>query len=80
MSKWQTLIPKLLLMDTFRTQIKIELQKLLITHKDTVLFLGSCFAGNIGSRMQNLKFNTIVNPLGVIFNPSSVADSIRLLA
>ncbi len=74
------LIPKLLLMDTFRTLIKIAPQKLQITHKDSILFLGSCFAGNIGNRMQSLKFNTLVNPFGVIFNPSSVAESIRLLA
>jgi len=67
-------------MDTFRTIINIHKQDLQITHEDPVLFLGSCFAGNIGKRMQLLKFKARVNPFGVIFNPSSVANSVRLLA
>jgi hypothetical protein len=66
-------------MDTFRTIIRIESQKLQITHRDPILFLGSCFSENIGNRMISMKFPGLVNPFGVIFNPASVAESIRLL-
>jgi hypothetical protein len=66
-------------MDTFRTSIKIEPPKIHITHKDTILFLGSCFSGNIGDRMDSMKFKCMANPFGVLFNPSSIAESVRFL-
>lgn len=66
-------------MDTFRTSIKIDAQKLQIAYNDPILFLGSCFSGNIGNRMVSLKFNALVNPFGVLFNPLSISESLRLL-
>jgi hypothetical protein len=71
--------PKLPHMDIFRTTIKIEAQKLQISYKDSTLFLGSCFAGNIGNRMDSMKFKTLINPFGVLFNPLSISESLRLL-
>jgi len=43
------------------------------------MFIGSCFAENIGSRLQELCFDTVINPFGVLYNPASVAQSLRIL-
>lgn len=50
-----------------------------INHSHGVLFLGSCFAGEIGERMSRLRYNTIVNPFGVLYNPASISNSLALL-
>lgn len=43
-----------------------------ISHKDSLLLTGSCFTENIGSLLRDSKFNAIVNPGGILFNPSSI--------
>ncbi|HWY11139.1 MAG TPA: GSCFA domain-containing protein, partial [Bacteroidia bacterium] len=47
-----------------------------ITHKDKILLIGSCFAENISEKLSESKFNTHVNPNGILFNPSSIATAI----
>ena len=47
---------------------------------DRTLVLGSCFADNLGSRMQTLGFNVCVNPFGTLYNPVSLYNSIARLA
>ncbi len=44
-----------------------------ITHKSIMLLLGSCFAQNIGHRLQAGKFDVCINPFGIIYNPLSIA-------
>ncbi len=44
-----------------------------VIYKDRLMFLGSCFADNIGMKMKEHRFNTSVNPFGVLYNPLSVA-------
>jgi len=42
--------------------------------------LGSCFAENIGEKLQKSKFRILVNPFGVIYNPESIRISaLRIL-
>ncbi len=48
-----------------------------ISYRDAVFLTGSCFAENIGQKFREAKFNTIVNPYGILFNPHSIAVSIR---
>ncbi|NOY96599.1 MAG: GSCFA domain-containing protein [Chlorobi bacterium] len=43
------------------------------------VFMGSCFTENIGGRMQDQKYNVDLNPFGILYNPASVANSIRIL-
>lgn len=43
------------------------------------MFLGSCFTENIGNRMAALKFNVDINPFGILYNPVSVANGLRIL-
>lgn len=43
-----------------------------ITYSQKCFFIGSCFAENIGELMQKYKFNTLINPHGVLYNPASI--------
>jgi len=44
--------------------------------KDGILLMGSCFAEEIGKKMQVRKFKPLVNPHGIIYNPSSLSNAI----
>jgi hypothetical protein len=41
------------------------------------MLLGSCFAENMGEKFEYFKFQTVVNPFGIIFNPVSLAKIIE---
>lgn len=41
--------------------------------------MGSCFTENIGTRLANLKFDTDINPFGILYNPVSVKNGLRIL-
>jgi len=41
-----------------------------------VLLLGSCFAEEIGTKMQERKFNAQVNPHGILYNPNIICDAL----
>jgi hypothetical protein len=42
-----------------------------------IFFTGSCFAENMGSKLQLLGFETLINPFGIIYNPASIFRSIE---
>lgn len=42
-------------------------------------FMGSCFTENIGNKMARLKYDTDINPFGILYNPISVASGIEML-
>ena len=44
-----------------------------------LMMLGSCFAENMGSKFSYYKFDVDVNPCGIIYNPLSVANVLRLI-
>lgn len=66
-------------MKEFRTIIQPAISVKKISYQTPVLFLGSCFTENIGNKMLELKFPTIVNPFGVLYNPVSVRNSLEFL-
>jgi hypothetical protein len=41
--------------------------------------MGSCFAETMGQRLRESGFNTVLNPFGVVYNPSSIAQSVQRL-
>jgi len=51
-----------------------------VSKTDKVLVLGSCFAANVGAKMAEEGYDVCVNPFGTLFNPASVASSLRRLA
>ena len=47
-------------------------------HKDQrFVLLGSCFAQNIGERFQSYNLDAVCNPLGVTYNPESIAIQVK---
>ncbi|MBQ5572031.1 MAG: GSCFA domain-containing protein [Bacteroidales bacterium] len=61
----------------FRTKIDIPKFEFGISHKDRCLFIGSCFAENIGNKLSETKIPTSVNPTGILYNPLSICKSIK---
>ena len=61
------------------TYIDIQKSHFDISYNDRLMFIGSCFADNIGCRMSEQRFNIDVNPFGVLYNPLSIASGCRLL-
>lgn len=50
-----------------------------ISYSDRIMMIGSCFTDNIGTLLRNYGFNVCVNPFGTLYNPASVAGSIKRL-
>ena len=48
-----------------------------IDHSSSLLMLGSCFTDEIGHRLAAHGFNAVVNPTGTLYNPLSIATTIR---
>ena len=42
-----------------------------------VLSIGSCFAENMGKRMENLPLNTINQPFGTLFHPNAILKALQ---
>lgn len=63
--------------ETFRTVIKSIPSTFEIAHSHQVMCMGSCFADHIGGQLKARKFRVSVNPLGVLFNPLSIAGSLE---
>lgn len=47
-----------------------------ISHHEKILLIGSCFANNIGSKLQKYKFQADINPFGILYNPISIAQNL----
>jgi hypothetical protein len=43
-----------------------------LTHADTVLSFGSCFAEHIAAKLKEYRFNIQANPTGILYNPASI--------
>ena len=63
----------------FRTIIKTGENRGLITHNEPIMLMGSCFSDNIGQRMRTAMMNVDINPFGTIYNPLSIASSLKRL-
>lgn len=48
-----------------------------IEPQEEMLFIGSCFADNIGRRFVEEKFRAVVNPYGVMYNPASILHTVE---
>jgi hypothetical protein len=64
-------------MISYCTPINLPESPFKITYKDSALFLGSCFADNMGNKMLEYRFHVEVNPFGVLYNPLSVSSACR---
>lgn len=60
----------------FQLPIDIPALNKRLAYPDKILLTGSCFTEHIGNRLQEMKFNVLQNPNGILFDPRSVADSL----
>lgn len=63
----------------FTTEVDIPSSSWGISHTDSLMALGSCFAENIGRRLRAGRFKTDLNPFGVLYNPESLAMALKRL-
>ena len=63
----------------FHTEIKTKPLEQTIAYGDGLLYLGSCFADEVGNLCKSMGFNAMVNPFGVLYNPASIAQSVERL-
>jgi len=61
-----------------RTQIPLEVQgNNQIDHHSKIVLLGSCFAESIGEKLEYFKFQSTLNPIGILFHPIAIENSIN---
>lgn len=65
----------------FRTPVDLPLQKLVLTPRNRVLLLGSCFSDEIGRRLAAEMDGgcVLINPFGTLYNPTSILQALRAL-
>mgnify|MGYP001465382099 FL=1 len=61
----------------FRTEIDIPKADFEIQPAEQMLFVGSCFADNLGRRFVENRFRATVNPFGVMYNPASIVHTVE---
>jgi len=60
----------------FQASINIKPLPQPISYLDKILLIGSCFTEHIGNHLADVKFNTLQNPNGILFDPISVCKSL----
>lgn len=61
----------------FFTRVAMPRPGFSIEPQDKLLFVGSCFADNIGRRAAEEMFCAVVNPYGVMYNPASILHTVE---
>ena len=61
----------------FRTEVVVAKGDFEIGAAEQMLFVGSCFADNLGKRFRENAFPAVVNPYGVMYNPASILHTVE---
>lgn len=56
------------------TAVQIPTATLPIDYRTRIMMLGSCFVENIGNYLKDYRFQVVINPNGIVYNPFSVAN------
>jgi len=66
-------------MTDFRTIVDVPVpeQKIDLTNK--LFLVGSCFTENVGQKLKDSKFQTQINPFGILYNPESIAQCLTMI-
>ncbi|MFP9100040.1 GSCFA domain-containing protein [Flavobacterium sp. RHBU_24] len=56
----------------FTTQIPLQQGNPAIDYNSHIVSLGSCFAVNIGQKLDYFKFRNVTNPFGILFHPLAI--------
>ena len=63
--------------NAFRTIVDVPKWANPMRPQHRFVLLGSCFAQNIGEQFQSYGLDAVCNPLGVIYNPESIAVQVK---
>lgn len=63
----------------FSTYVEIPENNLILSHETGIMMLGSCFIQNIGQKLDECKFKADINPFGVLYNPSSICETLEYI-
>ena len=61
----------------FRTPVSVPRPSFQIEPMESMFFVGSCFADNIGQRFREEHFPVVTNPYGTMYNPVSVLHTVE---
>lgn len=62
-----------------RTEIDIPRSRpFTLGHADRIIMLGSCFTDNVGQRLECDGFDVTYNPMGTLYNPASIFNTLEL--
>ena len=61
------------------TPIAIKEEKGYLHHGSPMLFMGSCFADNVGLYLSEARMDIEINPFGTLYNPESLAMALSRL-
>ena len=62
----------------FRTEVDIRPFDRKTGYASRILAIGSCFADKMAAALARAKFRITANPAGVLFNPASIEQTIRM--
>lgn len=64
----------------FRTEYEARPGSLMLNPEQSIVLIGSCFTDYIGKRMRFCRWRAYPNLCGVLYNPSSIANILRIAA
>ena len=62
-----------------QTRIDLGRPEFRVDYNTRIALLGSCFVENIGEKLRYFRFKADVNPCGIVYNPVSVANSLKMV-
>ena len=65
------------MMPAFTTPVETPQMPFIVDFSSGIISLGSCFADEIGKRLQEGGFNIELNPFGALYNPASIASAMQ---
>ena len=67
------------MMPNLTTPVIVPQMPFSIDYSTGIVSLGSCFADEIGARLQEGDFHVELNPFGALYNPASIVAAVRRL-
>ena len=67
------------MMPNLTTPVIVPQMPFSVDYSTGIVSLGSCFADEIGERLQEADFHVEQNPFGALYNPASIAAAVRRL-
>ncbi|HYG49497.1 MAG TPA: GSCFA domain-containing protein [Flavobacteriales bacterium] len=62
----------------FKTTLPVHKGHCQLDHSSRIMLVGSCFSTEVGSKLNQAGFHTLINPFGTLFNPHSIGESLNI--